>query len=139
MTLLAQHNPLRYAHERFARGGSWTEFLGAMLAIGVILGLLILVQRRQNRRARGHIENDPGKLFRTVLGQLGLGVVSRDILRRMARDLELEHPTTLIMSPDIFRYSLVRWRRELDRDSGRVPQHCDLDQLYRTLFDEPLK
>lgn len=141
MTAPVLQSPFRWAHERFARGGSWSEFGFAVLVLVVLMALLVVVHRIQQRRASDSLENDPAKLFRVMLRRLGLGVLQRDLLRRMARDLELEHPTTLLLSPTIFRRHALRWSRQFERPTGGAlsPDLRELDSLCRTLFDQPMR
>ncbi len=139
VALLLQ-NPLRGVREQFQRGGSLTDVLYAALAVAALLTLLVVIHRIQERRSSPRMDNDPQKLFRTVAGRLRLGVIQRDLLRRMARDLELEHPTALVLSPDVFSRCAKHWLGQTARGSGvpagdRVRQ---LSALSEALFGQPL-
>lgn len=137
MIALLLQTPLDAVHERFARGGSVQDFLLVLLAITAGLGLLAFLNRLQRPAESKPAENNPQRLFLDLLLHLQLGVVQRDLMLRMARDLRIEHPATLLMSATLFRQNVNKWLRETSTTSG--DQHDGFDHLSRLLFDEGLE
>jgi hypothetical protein len=118
--LLQAKNPWQSAHEHFQRGGTLGGLLAAFMTIGGLIGLLYIVHRLQQRKhSTGPVVN-PQKLFRTIVRKIGLNVLQRDLLLRVARDLRLQHPVTLLLAPEVFQYHIRKWREKMyqvDRDA----------------------
>jgi hypothetical protein len=117
--------------DRFADGGGWADMVLTLLGLAVFVGLLFVVFEVQRRIRRKEIDH-PRKLFRTLMTQLGLTVRQRDLLRRMARELRIEHPTILLLGPGIYRSYAERWTSQSARQPATI--HTELDQLARVLF-----
>jgi hypothetical protein len=117
--------------DRFAGGGSTLNFLlavvGIIAAVAVLRLMHLFVLRLRLREL-----NHPGKLFREVLVQLPLGVRQRDLLRRMARDMRLEHPVHLVLSPQLFQQLGNRWMVTTRRATPEVRR--ELNALAAALF-----
>jgi len=99
---------LNALQERFVRGGSWVGALLALVGLAVAIGLLVLLYLLQQKRRRGDVDN-PGKLYRGLLAGLELSVPQRDFLWHLARDLQLEHPTVLLLGRGIYHTHTQRW------------------------------
>jgi hypothetical protein len=119
--------------DRFADGGAWANMVLALLGLAAFVGLLFVMFEVQRRIRRKEIDH-PRKLFRTLMTQLGLTVRQRDLLRRMARELRLEHPTILMLGPGIYRSYAEQWTSQHARQPATV--HAELDQLARALFPQ---
>jgi len=119
--------------DRFAGGGSASAFFEVLLLLAMGLFLLylgtVLVQRY-----RQHRTNDPRRLFHEVLRCLPVNVPQRDLLRRMARELRLDHPTVLVLSPRLLRTHANRWMSAERRANETTRQR--LDELSRALFPD---
>jgi hypothetical protein len=138
MTELILQNPIDAVHERFARGGSVSHFL---IVLGLLLAgmiALIAVNRWQKSREDEVAEDSPKKLYRDLLRELGVGVVRRDIMLRMARELRVDHPATLLMGPRVFRNHARKWLRNRDNASDDNAER-ELNGLCQDLFGEELK
>lgn len=94
--------------DRFSEGGSAEGFIIVILAIGALFVALYIVAS-VIRRMRRRQTNSPRMLFQEVLRQLPLTIPQRELLRRIARDLALEHPAIILLSPQIFREHANRW------------------------------
>ena len=101
---------LQGLRDRFALGGRWGEVISVLLVLAGCVLLLALIHRRQ--RTAGRPEPDsPPRLFRTLLKGLGLTAQQRSILRGMATDLRLEHPTVMLLSPKLFQEQTAAWAK----------------------------
>ena len=90
--------PWEAVRDYLQRGGSPSTALYVMLAVFGLAALAYIVHRLQESRKRKPATNDPKGLFHRVLHELGLNVVERDLLRRMAFDLRLPNPTAMLLS-----------------------------------------
>ncbi len=141
MTKLLLQAPWKAVGKHFESGGDMREVLTAVLTIAALLTLLIVVHYVLGKRSDRTPPNDPQKLFRATLARLDLGVVERDLLRLLTRELRVAQPITLVLSPEVFRAHAGRW--SANRRQSGVPlsndQRAHLDGLCRSLFDEPLR
>jgi len=114
---------LHALQERFARGGSWGGALLALAGLAVAIGLVVLLYLAQQKRRRGDVDN-PGKLYRGLLAALELSVPQRDFLWHLARDLQLEHPTVLLLGRGIYQTHTQRWLAVHNRpeDARRIEE-----------------
>jgi hypothetical protein len=119
--------------DRFADGGGWGDMALTLLGLAAFVAFLFVVFAIQRRIHRKEIDN-PRKLFRTLMTQLGLTVRQRDLLRRMAGDLRLEHPTILLLGPGAYWSHAEQWRGQFARDPATI--HAELDTLARALFPQ---
>ena len=132
----------RSVHEYFQRGGSPMVILYVFAWGAALILLLFLVHRFQQRHSRQPIDQ-PKRLFRSVLTRLELSVQQRDLLRRMARDLELEHPTALLLCPKTFRRQAALWSDPIDDEPddeqpARLPPVAEFESLGEALFGDSL-
>ncbi|MCK4658815.1 MAG: hypothetical protein KAV82_04770 [Phycisphaerae bacterium] len=98
--------------DHFAGGGSWAEALVVLLVLGTALLVLVLIQRLRHEGGRGEPDH-PIRLFRTLLSRLNLPSRRRRILCRMSSDLDLKHPTMMLLSPQLFREHAATWARAM--------------------------
>jgi len=132
--LLAQ-DVLESIRDRFEKGGSPYTPLVAVLGILGLAGVLLILQRLQQRSVSKPPLNDPALLFSAVLERAGLNVMQRHLLRRVAADLRLPHPTVMLLSPELFLDHVKRWRRMLEeRGSGTSASTELLHEVAETLF-----
>jgi len=135
--MLSQVNPvppmdrLHAIRDRFAAGGSVSEFILVLTTILVMMVILYAVMRHGVRRRQG-VLNHQRKLFDQLIRSQDLGVGHRDMLRRIARDLRLEHPTVLLLSPQLLRIHANQWMSatQVVSDSQRL----QIDELSTHLF-----
>ena len=126
--------PLERVHgirDRFATGGSTTDVMQVLvlLAVGLLVLYLAAVLWQHHRRRQ---INNPRRLFGEVLRQLPLSVAQRDLLRRIARELGLDHPAALVLSPQVFRSHANRWM-SASHSANQVTRER-LDGLAQALF-----
>ncbi len=110
--------PWEAVRDHLQRGGSPSAAVYAVLAILALAALLLIVHRLQEQRGRKPPPNDPKRLFHKVLRELGLNVMERELLRQMASDLRLEHPTASLLSPALFDRHVRQWRELLEERGG---------------------
>lgn len=142
---LAQFNRLtvfqRAVRDRFREGGSATTVLLVLLLLaGVVLLVLILSRRARNRRMP-EPRNEPAELFKELLDELDLSPPQRRLLSRVATDLQIEHPTVLVVCPALFDRHLATWRRRFPRGHNGEPEAIDeafVRRLRRHLFPDVL-
>lgn len=75
--------------------------LTAALAMGLVL-LVIGMSYRWQKRRQQPAPTQPMALFRRVLSKMGLTVIERWLLWRLARNSGLEHPTALLISTRLY-------------------------------------
>ncbi|HUU85737.1 MAG TPA: hypothetical protein VM243_19755 [Phycisphaerae bacterium] len=112
---------LEALRRQFSGGGNWSESFLTLLAFAALFALLLMIHRLQQRRQRRDI-NDPWKLYRQLLKHLGLSAPQREVLRRIAADLRLQHPSVLLLGRTIFNRHATRWQeraRHVRRDDLR--------------------
>jgi hypothetical protein len=119
--------------DRFADGGTWGEMILTLLGLAAFVAFLFVAFGIQRRVCRKEIDN-PRKLFRTLMTQLGLTVRQRDLLRRMAGDLRLAHPTILLLGPGPYWSHAERWTSQFARKPTAI--RAELDQLALALFPQ---
>ncbi len=107
----------------FNRSGAVAEALLLLCVVAAMLSVVLFVYTRYKRRHALDF-NDPRKLYRTILQKLDLSVPQRDLLRRMASDLELAHPTSLLLGRSVFESYAGRWL-----ETGRHTHHADADRV----------
>jgi len=110
--LLAAFGPLSERMEairnHFTAGGRWVEVAVVLLTLAGCLFVLAVIHRV--RDAAGRREPDkPVRMFRVLLSDLGFTPRQRRILRAMAADLKLEHPTVMLLSPRLFAEQAIAW------------------------------
>lgn len=106
---LMQSNPWQAVHEEFQEGGTIGELFWPVVVLAVALAGLVLFQRLQQRFSGKKVVQNPRRLFRVVTSRLRLGVLQRDLLYRIARELKLEHPAILFLSPAMFAEYTREW------------------------------
>jgi hypothetical protein len=133
--LLQLTESMRSVREQFQDGGS------PLFALMVVLGLVLVVAfaywltNRQQASWTETAPNDPQQLFDDMLDKLDLNGDQRAFLRRLALDLELEHPTTVLLSERLFRSSLAEWQRLLRQGDYELPFSRELiEATYVDLF-----
>ena len=97
--LLADEEWYESVHRRFLLGEPELVrgVLTAALAIGLALIVMGILHRWQKRREQP-APAQPMALYRRVLSNMGLTVIERWLLWRLARNSRLEHPTALLVS-----------------------------------------
>jgi len=122
MTGAVKPSPLDAVRDHLDKGGSPYAPLVLLLAVLAIAGVLLLLHRLEHRKEAKPQANDPKALFAAVLNKLGLSVVQRDLLRRIAFDLRLPHPTMMLLSPELFQNHVRQWRQLLNEREQDVPE-----------------
>ncbi len=123
--------------DSFQEGGSIAQTLLVFLAMicGVLLLYLLTLWSRKDGQ-RGSARN-PRQLFADVLSRLKLSPEQRDVLVKVASELNLNDPTAILVSPTLFDRHLEQWRAK-QRRSGQVRNYSRdrqlLAQARRVLF-----
>ncbi len=118
-------------------GSLQTELLIILATLVVIaLGLMILAGLQRTKRQRS--PRNPGRLFREVLRPLELSFSERLLLRRVARNLKLNQPTMLLLSPQYFSQSADNLLKHSPWASARTSLRARLEAISRKLFGQPL-
>ncbi|NOS99362.1 MAG: hypothetical protein HOP29_01910 [Phycisphaerales bacterium] len=120
-------------------GGSVEILFYLVLGLIAVSTALAAIYRFQARRAEPTRFHLPSKLFLEIIRQLDLSVVQRDLLRRISTDLDLEHPTVILLSPVIFDDHAHRWNLRHVRYGADAEKHTKtLSALRAELFGPPV-
>ena len=116
----------KYIEGRGHDSSLWWGLLG-VLAGGALFffGLHYLNQFQQFRPKRGH--RNAHRLFRDCMHALHLPISDRVLLHRLARALQLENPTLILVSPTTLQWATDEWRRL--PAPGLRPKGRELNQL----------
>ena len=118
-------------------GGSLAFVL--LVLLGLIGGVLLVhyLTLRQNKSERRTHHPDPQMLFRDLQGKLALTPSQRQLLDRVARDLNLENPAVLLLSSALFDRHVNAWQSRRGRagiGKPESPQLPDAAGLRKKLF-----
>ncbi len=98
---------------QFQKGGSITVAFMVLLAIIVAVLVVGWISRLQGRlRDTSNVvvgNSNPQRLYTHLLCNLGLTVPQRQFLEKVARDLEIPHPASLLISSVLFDQTVERW------------------------------
>lgn len=78
------------------------------VALAALFGLLWVLGVFQTR-GRDPVARQSKRLFRWTLGQLGLSVGDRVLLRMVARASGLQHPSAMLLSPELLERCGRQW------------------------------
>ena len=124
--------------EQFQEGGSTGVAL--LMIVGILALALIAywltrrVNRDQDERAR---VDDPSRLFRDLLDKLDLPLPQRRILDAVVKDLRLQHPAKILLSPTLFDRCVDQWGAARGRAEVEVGQGSPerlISQIRTALF-----
>ena len=93
------------------KGGSVLAVLltiSGLLAVVVLIGLVSHVVQVWKQKAR---RDDPRQLYGELLKSVNLLPSQRHMLDRVAQDLHIQNPSTMLLSAELFDQRLARWRR----------------------------
>jgi hypothetical protein len=122
-------------HNRFTDGGSSAGDVALVLLLAAaFVAFLYVLYSLQRQFTRKEIDNS-GKLFRTLLLDLGLSPADRSLLMAVARDRQLAEPSILLLGPSPFWRHVRSWS-EAQPDRRRPPLDA-LDRLAVRLFGRP--
>lgn len=134
---LVAQAPWEAVRDHLDKGGSPYAPLVAVLVILALAAVLCLLNRVQQRGSKQSKTDDPKRLFRDVLRTLDLSIMQRDLLRRMAADLRPEHPTVMLLTPELFAEHADRWQKEVEARGQSVAGLSDsLASLAAALFGQ---
>ncbi|MCB9849825.1 MAG: hypothetical protein H6817_03895 [Phycisphaerales bacterium] len=77
---------------------------------------------------------NPRSLFLDVLREIPLTVPQRDLLRHMARELRLEHPTVLLLSPRIYHEHANAWMS--GSRNASLTMRDRIDTIAQVLYED---
>ncbi len=128
----------RAVSEHFNTGGSVLSVILVIASIVLLVATVAILTRRQEERLETSTPSDPQKLFRDLVVNLSLNVQQRSLLANIAKDLELRHPTILLISSRFFEESVRKWHEFLQSSGVRrkVPDEQFIERLYQVLFPQ---
>ncbi len=132
-TTVAPIDRLHGIRDRFATGGSIADFILAITLILVALAALYGIMRWGMRRRQGAFYN-PRKMFEKTIRALSLRVDQRDLVRKIAKDLRLKHPTVLLLSPQLLNLYGNQWMSATN--NATESQREQIDTLSAHIFSK---
>jgi hypothetical protein len=122
-------------HERFVTGEPelWQGVVTACVVLGMLLGSVWLMYRWQHRR-RHPASTQPMSFYRRILGKLGLSMLDRWFLWRLARFTGLEHPTAMLISPRMYDSAVQRYCASRGPMFSRAGSAGSFAAIRRKLF-----
>lgn len=109
-----------------------TGLIYLALGVLVVVGVIAIVSAIANNRKR-RVPRDPHKLFRQATIHLGMELSDRQLLLRIITARKIEHPVTLLMSPQTFDAETEAWLRTLSHDEA-VRKRRHIDDIRRVVF-----
>ncbi len=91
---------------QYAVGADWVNIL-LLLTLAIIILGVALEWLRRHRRAQ--VQRDPRELFAEALESLGLNAADRSVLERLAGEMQIDEPLTLLLDANRFREATERW------------------------------
>jgi hypothetical protein len=116
--------------EGFNREGDPTMLVIIVLILLVPLVLLAVIRSFQKRTQRPETD-DPGQLFGELLRDAGFLPRERRLLERIAAELHLAQPVTLLLSPVLFREQAQAWQAQVV--PAAAPAEEELASIERRL------
>lgn len=110
----------RSVSDWFQGGGSVSS---AFLVIAAMAGALLIawaLSQRARRRDNRTTINDPGVLFDDLVGRLPLTPQQRHWIAAMVRELRLQQPAVVLLSPALFDRYHHEWTAGPTRSSTRA-------------------
>jgi hypothetical protein len=108
--------------------GVYVSILVALAAVGAIFLLVKLLARWQDKQSEAR-RSQPWSLFNRLQSQLGLPLLDRLYLWRLARAIRLDHPAAMLISPQYFDVAVERFLK------GRsVSKHARYTAIRERLF-----
>jgi hypothetical protein len=107
---ISRRQALDAMHERFVTGepDPWQGVFTACVVLGMLIGSVWLMYRWQHRRQHP-ASTQPISFYRKMLGKLGLSMLDRCLLRRLARFMGMEHPTAILISSRMYDSAVQRY------------------------------
>jgi hypothetical protein len=82
-------------------------FVGGIVAL--LLVLAIIRSRRETQENRSRSSRRPIRLFNKALKGLGIGLLDRILMRRIARKARLAQPAIMLFSPALLKRYATAW------------------------------
>jgi hypothetical protein len=142
LDVLAQTDNLQYRkqmfdamHHRFVSGEPQVlqGVLAAIVTLALLLGSIWLLYRWQKRWNRP-APTQPMTFFRRVTGKLGLSMLDRWWLWRLARSSGLEHPTAMLISSRLYDSVVERYCAGQGVFLSRAGSAVSFTAIRRKLF-----
>jgi hypothetical protein len=116
---------------------AWPTFIVFAILAALLLLLLVIANAGASRSGRPTGRN-ANRLFRDLLGGLGLSFSDKRLLRRIARRLRLVNPAVMLLSPTLLGGHAYRWADLAGGEPSRRAGLARLDTVCRRLFDQSL-
>ncbi len=121
-------------HERQSDPADLRLFLVFFIALAAVIIALALVRCLRSPGPRRPAARHPWRIFNRVLRRLGLGIVDRFIMRMLAADATVTHPTSILFSRDLFERSASRWVESISLATLRRHARRRLRAIGRIAF-----
>ncbi len=128
---------LRQLGEPLRTGGSVPKVLLLCLVIVGIVVAAYYLGKLQEAFRKPVVRDAPMELYCDLLWRLGLSRNQRRLLRHVAKDLDLRHPTAILISEALFDRTVENWRRHrggLRGASKQAESAADWDSIRARLF-----
>ncbi len=102
----------RAVSEHFQRGGSITAILIILSCLVAVILVVALLTMRQRHADPNRVVNDPRRLYQDLLEKLGLAPSQQEFLQAIATDLDLSHPTVILLSSRLLDQRCGEWSRK---------------------------
>lgn len=112
-----------------------------LLGLAGVVFVVLALSRRAQRKQKPELRNEPIELFKELLNELELSPSQRRVLWRVADDLQIAHPSVLVLCPALYDRHTVTWQRRFPRGAGSEADAVDDDflrRLRRHLFPDVL-
>jgi len=132
-------DPRKAISEQFTKESwdpdTWIGVVVVAAAILILFVLLHFIMYYEKRSGDPQLARSPHKLFRDLLSFLQLGHSQKELLKRIAKDLQLQSPSTMLLSPGRFVEHSKRWLAQTQDGSNRYGN--ELDRIAEVVFASP--
>lgn len=106
---------LRQLGEPVRTGGSFPKVVLVLVGLLGVLVLAYFLGKLQEILRKPMVHNEPLDLYTDLLRRLRLSRPDRRLMRQLARDLGLPHPTVLLISESLFDRYVLQWQKSRHR------------------------
>ncbi len=117
--------------DHFQRGGSFRAVLLVLIAIIAAIVIGRELTRRLRRQKLTAPTSHPRRLFRDMQRKLELTAQQRSILDTVAKDLKMEHPSVMLLSPSLFDRCFQLWLIHRRRTRPRLDGTEDTEKPHK--------
>jgi len=135
-TVLKRSERLQSMRHGFTQSepGMWWNIMLVMIMISASLSLIWLLHRIQRRRSEP-AKPQPMGLYIRVLGNLKLPLLDRWWLWRLAKALNIAHPTALLISEHLYDQAVRQYCQNKSSSRGASGAKSRFAAIRSSLFD----